>query len=87
MGQPVINGAIYYHNGIPYTYQVFSTILKNENINFTNHPWSKSNNRNGYQKYYGDGNPGASGEMVTLMPALIRLSKQLGRTFRYQSYY
>ena len=47
----------------------------------------RSNNRNGYQKYYGDGNPGASGEMVTLKPALIRLSKQLGRTFRYQSYY
>ena len=22
MGQPVVNGAIYYHNGIPYTYQV-----------------------------------------------------------------
>lgn len=21
MGQPVLNGAIYYHNGIPYTYQ------------------------------------------------------------------
>ena len=21
MGQPVMNGAVYYHNGIPYTYQ------------------------------------------------------------------
>ena len=22
MGQPIVNGAVYYHNGIPYTYQV-----------------------------------------------------------------
>lgn len=21
MGQPLVNGAIYYHNGVPYTYQ------------------------------------------------------------------